>query len=145
PYSGFANSARQASPNGTPTTTIDALRLMPWVSAGLNYTTNTGTSSYKALVSRFQRRFTNGWSTLVSYTWGRSIDTSSGYFNVENGPGGAATIQNYYDQSTARGVSSFDVTHFLSWATIYEFPFGHGKKWIHEGLSSRLLGDWQMN
>ncbi|HYJ90952.1 MAG TPA: TonB-dependent receptor, partial [Pyrinomonadaceae bacterium] len=145
PYSGFANAARQASPNGTPSATIDAMRLMPWVSAGLNYTTNTATANYNALESRFQRRFANGWSTLVSYTWSKSIDTSSGYFNVENGPGGSATIQNYYDPSTARGVSSYDIPHFLSWATVYEFPFGHGKKWFTNGPASWLLGDWQTN
>lgn len=144
-YSGFANSARQASPNGTPRATIDTLRLMPWVGSGLNYTTNTGTANYNALEARFQRRFSNGWSTLVSYTWSKSIDTSSGYFNVENGPGGSATIQNYYDPSTARGVSSYDIPHFLSWASVYEFPFGHGKKWFNDGAAAWLLGGWQLN
>ena len=145
PYSGFANAARQASPSGTPRATIDTLRLMPWVGSGLNYTTNTGWSNYNALESRFQRRFSNGWSTLLSYTWGKSIDISSGYFNVENGPGGSATIQNYYDPSTARGVSSYDITHFLSWSTVYELPFGHGKKYFKDGPASWILGDWQLN
>ena len=145
PYSGFANSARQASPNGTPSATIDAMRFMPWVSAGLNYTTNVATSEYNALQSKFQRRLTNGLSTLVSYTWGKSIDTSSGYFNVENGPGGSATIQNYHDPSTARGVSSYDITHFFSWATVYDLPFGKGKKWLNEGPASWILGAWQVN
>jgi hypothetical protein len=82
---------------------------------------------------------------LVSYTWSKSIDTSSGYFNVENGTGGSATIQNYYDPSTARGVSSYDIPHFLSWASVYEFPFGRGKKWFSHGVGSWLLGDWQLN
>lgn len=145
PYAGFANAARQASPNGTPNSVIDALRLMPWVGAGVTYTENTGTSNYNALESRFQRRFSKGWSTLISYTWSKSIDDSSGYFNAENGPGGGSTIQNYYDKSTARGVSSFSIPHFLSWATVYEFPAGHGKKWFKSGLASWLLGDWQAN
>jgi len=155
PFSGFANAASEASRNNCAANDnacntaffahVDSLRLMPWVSAGLNYTTNTGTGNYNALESRFQRRFANGWSTLISYTWSKSIDTSSGYFNVENGPGGSSSIQNYYDPSTARGVSSYDIPHFLSWATVYEFPFGHGKKWFNNGLASWLLGDWQMN
>jgi carboxypeptidase family protein/TonB-dependent receptor-like protein len=155
PYSGNANAARQASrntcaANDGPCSTaflasVDTLRLMPWVGAGLNYTQNIGYSNYNALESRFQRRFTKGLSTLVSYTWGKSIDVSSGYFNVENGPGGSATIQNYYDQGTARGVSSYDITHFLSWANVYEVPFGHGKRWFNSGPASWLLGDWQIN
>jgi len=145
PYSGLGNAARQASPNGTTNAVIDALRPMSWVGAGLNYTLSTGYSNYNALQTKFQRRFTDGLSTLVSYTWSKSIDVSSGYFNVENGAGGGSTIQNYGDPSTARGVSSFDITHFLSWATIYEFPFGKGKKWLQSGPASWLLGNWQAN
>ena len=145
PYSGLANAARQAFPNGTPAATVDAARAVPWVGAGVNYTLATGRANYKALETKFQRRFTRGLSTLVSYTWGRSNDTGSGYFNVENGPGGSATIQNFYDQSTARGVSSYDVTHFLSWATLYELPFGHGKKWLRSGPGSWILGNLQAN
>jgi hypothetical protein len=145
PYAGFANAARQASPNGTAASVIDSLRLMPWVSAGFTYTTNIGYSNYNALESKFQRRLSKGLSTLISYTWSKSIDVSSGYFNVENGPGGGSTIQNYYDQSTARGVSSYDIPHFLSWATVYELPFGKGKHWFRSGPGSWVLGNWQTN
>jgi hypothetical protein len=155
PYSGLANAASRASRNTCASNdapcnaaflaSVDALRVMPWVGAGLNYTQNIGYSNYNALESKFQRRFAKGLSTLLSYTWGKSIDVSSGYFNVENGPGGASTIQNYYDQSTARGVSSYNITHFLSWATLYEPPFGRGKRWFRSGPASWFLGDWQVN
>jgi len=155
PYSGLANSASKTLVNPCATTDaacratffaqVDQFRAVPWVGAGVNYTLATGRGNYKALETKFQRRFTDGWSTLVSYTWGRAKDTGSGYFNVENGPGGAATIQNYYDQSTAWGVSSYDVTHFVSWATLYELPFGKGKKWLKSGPGSWILGNWQTN
>ena len=145
PYSGFANAASRAFPNGTPNSVIDSFRLMPWVGAGVNYSQSIGYSNYNALEASFQRRFSRGLHTLVSYTWGKSIDVSSGYFNVENGPGGSASIQNYFDQSTARGVSSYDITHFLSWSTVYEFPAGRGKRWFRSGPASWLLGNWQAN
>jgi hypothetical protein len=155
PYSGLANSASKTLANpcaandapcrATFFAQVDQFRLVPWVGAGVNYTLSIGRANYKALETKFQRRFTDGWSTLVSYTWGQSKDTGSGYFNVENGPGGAATIQNYWDQNTAWGVSSYDVTHFLSWATLYELPFGKGKKWLQSGPASWILGNWQTN
>jgi len=145
PYSGLGNTARQASPNGTPNAVIDALRPMPWVSANLNYTLSKGYSHYNALQTKFQRRFSNGLHSLLSYTWSKSTDVSSGYFNVENGPGGGSTLQNFYDASTGRGVSSYDVTHFLSWATVYELPFGRGKKFLQSGPASWVLGNWQAN
>jgi hypothetical protein len=145
PYTGLANAARQASPAGTPVAQIDALRPMPWLNANITYTQSIGYGSYHALESKIQRRFANGLSSLVAYTYGKSTDISSGYFNVENGPGGGSTVQNYYDQNTARGVSGYDITHFLSWATVYEFPAGKGKKWLSSGPASWLLGHWQLN
>ena len=60
-------------------------------------------------------------------------------------PGGGSTVQNFYDQSTARGVSGYDITQFLSWATVYEFPAGRGKKWLSSGPASWILGNWQAN
>jgi len=155
-YEGNANAARQASPNNTCAPTdaacnkayrdaVDALRAMPWATAGITYAQSIGYSNYNALEVKVQRRFANGLHSLLSYTWGKSIDTSSGYFNVENGPQGSSTVQNYYDQSTARGISAYDITHFLSWATVYELPTGRGKRWFQSGPASWILGNWQLN
>ena len=58
---------------------MNALRPMPWVNANINYTQSIGYSNYNALQVRFQRRFSNGLHSLVSYTYGKSIDVSSGY------------------------------------------------------------------
>jgi len=174
-YEGKANSAQFSSPNVTdPITTsphgvttcgpkptpvtpawtncqtayfasVDALRAMPWANPGFTYAQSIGYSNYNALEARLQRRLSKGLQSLVSYTYGKSIDVSSGYFGVENGNGGGSTVQNYYDQSSARGVSGFDITHFLSWFTIYELPFGKGKPWLHGGPLSWILGNWQAN
>src|SRR5215467_4652335 len=145
PYSGLGNTASQASPNGTPNAVIDALRLMPWVGANINYTRSIGYSHYHALESKLQKRFSQGLHTLISYTWSKSTDIGSGYFNVENGPGGGSTIQNYFAPNLARGVSSYDIPHFLSWATGYELPFGEGKQWASGGPLSWVVGGWQAN
>jgi hypothetical protein len=145
PYTGLANAARQPSPAGTPAATIDALRPMPWLNANITYTQSIGYSHYNALEAKIQKRFSSGLSSLVAYTFGKSTDISSGYFNVENGAGGGSTVQNYYDPSTARGVSGYDITQFLSWATVYEFPAGRGKRWLSHGPGEWLLGNWQAN
>jgi hypothetical protein len=42
-------------------------------------------------------------------------------------------------------VSSYDITHFLSWATSYELPFGKTKRWAQSGLASWIAGGWQAN
>jgi hypothetical protein len=118
---------------------------MPWATAGITYAQSIGYSNYNALEAKLQRRFANGLNSLLSYTWGKSIDTSSGYFNVENGPQGSSSVQNYFDQNSARGVSGYDIKHFVSWATVYELPVGRGKKWLQSGPASWILGNWQTN
>jgi len=145
PYSGLANAARQASPNGTSPAQIDALRAMPWLNANITYSQSIGYSSYNALEAKVQRRFANGLHSILAYTYGKSTDVSSGYFNVENGAGGGSTVQNYYDQNSARGVSGYDITQFLSWATVYELPLGKGKRWALSGPANWVFGNWQMN
>src|SRR5205085_1719022 len=124
---------------------IDTLRQMPWFNAGPAYTRSIGYAHYNGLQTRFQKRFSGGLQSIFSYTWSKSTDISSGYFNVENGNGGGSTIQNYYDPNTARGQSSYNIGQFASWATVYELPFGHGKRWATSGPLAWVIGDWQTN
>ena len=104
-----------------------------------------GYANYNALEARFQHKMSNGLSSLLSYTWSKSTDTSSGYFGgAENGLGGGnGSVQNFFDRRSAHGVSSYDITHFLSWSAIYELPFGKGKTWMQSGPLSWILGNWQ--
>ncbi len=151
-YSGNANAANVPSvpcANGAPGNlcrlAIDQFRPMPWVTSSATYARSIGYANYNALEARFQHRLSHGLSSLVSYTWSKSLDTSSGYFgSAENGLGGGnGTIQNFYDRRSAYGISSYDITHFFSWSAIYELPFGKGKTWLQSGPLSWILGDWQ--
>jgi len=143
PWSGLANSARQPSPASATKAQVDALRAVPWANIN-NYTMSIARSSYNALETKLDHRFFNGLSSLVSYTWSKSIDEGSGYFGVENAlAGGGSTVQNYYDLRSARGPSGYDITHFLSWANVYELPFGRGKSHLASGPLSWILGNWE--
>jgi len=87
-YTGFANTAQHPSPAGTPLTTIDSYKYMPWMAPGWHYSTDTGYANYNAMLVAFQKRFSSSWNTIVSYTWSKTLDNSSGWFNAENGSGG---------------------------------------------------------
>ena len=100
-----------------------------------------GQSKYHAFQAKFDKRFNHGFSTLLSYTWSKSIDVaSSGQFNDEG-----FSLQNPYDPNGSRSVSGFDIPHYFSAALVFDSPFGHGKRWLREGVISRILGSWQMN
>ncbi|MDE3179893.1 MAG: TonB-dependent receptor, partial [Acidobacteriota bacterium] len=59
---------------------VDKLRLMPWGRSDYHYSTSTGYANYNALQAEFQRRFSNGFEALVSYTWSKCLGISSGWF-----------------------------------------------------------------
>ncbi|MFN7935540.1 MAG: carboxypeptidase regulatory-like domain-containing protein [Bryobacteraceae bacterium] len=101
---------------------------------------STGQSKYNALQTKVERRFASGFSFLGAYTWSKSMDVaSSGQFN-EN-----ISIQNPYDPNASRSVSGFDIPHVFSLAAVYALPFGRGRAMFHDGVLSRVLGNWQVN
>ena len=145
PFTGFANAASQASPTGTPLTTIDTYKYMPWVTPGWHYSTSTGYANYNALTAQFQQRMTQSLNTIVSYTWSKTMDNSSGWFNAENGTGGGSVVQSYFLPRNAYGISSYDLHQFFTWSTVYGLPFGKGQKWVQTGWLSYLVGGWTTN
>ncbi len=141
-YSGQANSAQSPGP-GTPAE-VNARRPVPYLSGEALYEKSTATANYNSLQVKIQKHFSGGLASMFSYTWSKSIDTSSGWFSAENGVGGRTT-QDYYHPDTNRAVSAYDVPHIMTWATVYDLPFGHGKRWVNEGVPSYILGNWQLN
>ncbi len=98
-------------------------------------------SNYQSLQGRYQQRLTRGLSTLVSYTWAKSIDDASNFFSSAGDPN---FPQNSYNLRAERGRSNFDVRHRLSASYSYDLPFGKGHKLLAgEGLVSKLLSGWQ--
>ena len=107
------------------------------------YDRSTGRGNYNALQASLERRFTNGLSFSVSYTWSKSIDVGGdGYFGVEGG-----VPQNAYDPGQYdRSVSGLDLKHVLAVNTLYQVPVGKGKKFsTGNGVLDYILGNWQIN
>jgi outer membrane receptor protein involved in Fe transport len=148
-YSGraFAPKVAAIDATGRRLTAAERDQLRPWphITTDARYSDDIGMSKYNAFQLKVQQRFSEGLSSLFSYTYSRSIDTSSGWFSVENGIGGGAVVQNYWDIDDARGLSGYDIPHILTWATIWELPFGRGKRWLSDGPASTVLGNWQLN
>lgn len=146
PYTGNANAASAPSPAGTPLAQVDALKAIPWMNPNIHYTQPIGYGTYNSLQARFQRRLSKGLLTLIAFTWSKALDNSSGYFGVENGAGqGGSAVSNYFDLHSNYSVSGYDIPHFISWYTVYELPFGRGKRWLNSGPLSWIAGNWQFN
>jgi hypothetical protein len=143
-YTGNANAARTASPTAD-RVAEDSLRAIPWMVSNLHWGSSTGRSNYNALETRIMGEPTKNLRTILSFTWGKSIDNSSGYFAAENGIGGGSAVQNFFDPRDSRSVSSYNIKETVSFASIYDLPLGHGKAFLNHGIAAYVFGDWQAN
>jgi hypothetical protein len=99
----------------------------------IDFFCNCASSNYHALQTKATRRFSNGFSLLGHYTWSKSFNYDGDYFP--------------FDAKLNYGVPDTDRTHTFVVSSLYELPFGKGKKFL--GGASRLgelvIGGWQLN
>jgi hypothetical protein len=115
----------------------------PAFAAGLASVTHTGMSHYDGFISRVERRFSNGLSFLVAYTYSKSIDNSSFSGQISAQPNYA---QNAHDERSEKALSYFDVPHRIVASYIYELPFGPGKRFLKTGgVAGYLVGGWRLS
>ncbi len=100
-----------------------------------------GNSNYNALQVRLQQRLFHGLTSLVSYTWSKSIDDASNFFSSAGDPN---FPQNSYNVAAERGRSNFDVRQRLSASYSYALPFGKGRQHLADnGWVSTVLTGWE--
>jgi hypothetical protein len=99
-------------------------------------TYNGGWSSYNALTAKLEKRFSNGFYGLFSYTWQKSLDLGA------SDEGSALSVE---QKRWDKGASTFDVPHRFVASYIYELPFGRGKPFLAglNGFAGALLSGWQ--
>jgi hypothetical protein len=97
-------------------------------------------SGYNSFQTKLDKRFSHGLTFLLSYTWAKSIDSSSVFFG--SGANGTTIFpQNNYDLQAERGLSDFDIRHRLSWSFVYEMPKWNGAS---SGFTRAIANGWQL-
>jgi hypothetical protein len=109
----------------------------------VTYLQTEGDSSYHSLQAKLQQNYSNGLSYLLAYTYGHSIDEGPGY--EASSDSSKQLPQNSYAPHSERGTSDFDVRHRFIASPVYDFPFGPKRKYLNQGLTSQILGDWQIS
>jgi hypothetical protein len=88
-------------------------------------------SYYDSLQLKLNRRFSNGLTIVTSYAFAKAIDYNSSV-NLINLPAN-------------KGLASLDRRQVFTESTVYELPFGKGKRWAQSGPANWVLGGWQLN
>jgi hypothetical protein len=116
-------------------------RPYPNFNIGAFATTNVLQSNYNAGTIKVDKRFSNGYSFLVTYTYSKSIDQGSEVFALGST---FNIIANNNDFNLDKGLSTFDVPHRFVASGIYEFPFGKGKMFLNSsGWLDKIVGGWR--
>src|SRR5690606_4205164 len=106
-----------------------------------------GNSNYHSLLLRFEKRYSNGLSYLVSFTGAKMIGDmatrnsawlSSG---LDSGCGQNAL----FDRRSCRSIEPIDISKRVVASFVYDLPFGRGKSFLTSGIGSAIFGGWQLN
>ena len=106
-------------------------------------------SIYHALQVKIEKRLSHGLQFLGTYTWSKSIDTSSVAGGNVTWLGGSttSTVQDPNNLRLDRSLSQFDMPHIVMLSGTYELPIGRGKL-LGQGMSrwvDTFVGGWQIN
>jgi Carboxypeptidase regulatory-like domain len=103
---------------------------------------NVGMSSYNALLVSLSRRYRNGLSLQVSYTWEKNFTDADSAI-----PGGGPSVpqvQNPTDLRQEKALSAEDIPQTFVLAPLYQLPFGKGKAYLTHGFASYVAGGWEV-
>ncbi len=103
---------------------------------------NGGSGNYHSLAAKFTKRYSNGITYLMSYTWAKSIDNATA---IRNQGGDTLFPQNSYCRACERARSSHDVRQRFVTSALWDVPFGKGRKHnIDSALANGIIGGWQV-
>ncbi len=103
---------------------------------------NVGMSSYNAMLVSLSRRFRNGLSLQVSYTWEKDLTDADSAI-----PGAGIytpQVQNPTNLRTEKAISLEDIPQTFVIAPLYQLPFGRGRSFLNHGPASAIAGGWEI-
>jgi hypothetical protein len=145
PRSSFPNGYPGADPGFAPFTDFDG---SGGVTGGFGFEsviTDTAHSSYHALQTSLAGTVRHGGPGLqVGYTWGRSLDDTSGVLGGTGSTGAVAVLdpQNPFDTHPEKGPSNFDVTHAFTVSAAQDLHLQE-LRFLPPG-SRVLTGGWEL-
>ena len=134
----FYNSPYIGVNSGDPTTQVGSNPLLVTESRAM--------SNYNALEVVLRQRQQNGLEYTVNYTYGKAMTNSLGNYSL-NVAGYSGAFENYYNSAADYGPAGSDITHNLTFTSVYALPAGHGQKYF-SGVNRALdevIGGWKVS
>jgi hypothetical protein len=103
-----------------------------------------GANNYHAGVAKVEKRLSNGISFLSTYTFARNIGNINQSAANSGGTGDNQQFMDYYNRGLDKGPLSIDIVHRWVNSTVWDVPFGKGRRWATTGFLSHVIGGWQV-
>ena len=144
PYPSFgeAPGLRGTGGWGTQATVRQALRPYPQYSSidtASGGGDHSGHSTYHAAMIRFEKRYSGGLQFQTSYVFSKLLTDADSYW-----VGGAA--MDHFNRGLEKSIGQFDVPHNFKIGTVYDLPFGKGKRFLANNTAANwVLGGWRVS
>jgi hypothetical protein len=132
------NDINEPPPNNNPALLRPLAGALPNLS-NVNWLVSGGVSNYNGLQTSFQRRYSNGLTASVNYTYSHALSDVTGL--SEEGQEGWSNGDPFHIRKFEYGNADNDIRHRLAGTVTYELPFGRNL----QGGKKLLLGGWQTN
>ncbi len=109
---------------------------------GINGNFYNGISNYHSAQVSINKRFSQGLSFDLNYTWSKFLSTqdSAGWGSHDGGQ----VYQSAYNRQANYGPSNFDIPQMFKGSVVYQLPFGKGKMFMNQNrIFDAVLGGWQ--
>ncbi|HJZ98218.1 MAG TPA: TonB-dependent receptor, partial [Candidatus Solibacter sp.] len=136
PYANFTNSAVQRSQ-----TVAQALRAYPQyltVDTAAGGGDRSGHSTYHAAILKINHRMSSLLTFQGSYAFAKLLTNADSF----SGSGGSLDTAN---PRLEKSVAGTDQTHVVKMSTVFDLPFGKGRRWLAGGWGSRIAGGWRLS
>jgi hypothetical protein len=106
-----------------------------------------GFYTYEALQVKVTKRFSYGLNLLAGYAWSKTLTNADGAYPPEGGwnDQDQVNIQNNYNATVEKSLSSQDIPQWFVLSYSYELPFGKGKALLNKGgVVNAVVGGWKI-
>jgi hypothetical protein len=124
-------------------TVAQLLRPFPQFGNVVAYGQNEAHSTYHSLQVKVSRRLVDGLTFTGGYTFAKLIDDLTA--NSVNISIQVPNYQDFYNRRADKSLSNFDVRHRFVGNVSWELPFGQSRKFLQEGVLSKLVGGFTLN
>ena len=141
----FFGSIPRSSSLGDPTISVaQLLKPYPQYTTVSLYRNNVGTTIYHGFYAKLERRYSRGYSYLVSYTRSKLMDDASSVFDASilTGPVANFPVADSFNRRLERDYSTGDIPHVFVASGIWDIPVGTDRRTQMTGWLGAIVNDW---